>query len=325
MAPRAPAMLRRVLESTKTQLQIGATTIRRVVEIERWAFRPAELFPTISTATVQEAARRWGPGLLDPVSGELILGVQSFVLRTPDQVILVDSCNGNHKPRPNLPPHHMLDTAYLERLRDAGFEPAEVDVVVCTHLHPDHIGWNTRLIDGRWVPTFPNARYLLGHVDFEWLSGVHAAQPLEGVPADLASAFADSVLPVVESGQAVLVADDHVIEHARERTIRLEGAPGHTPGHVLVHVHDSGAHAVMCGDVIHHPLQLAAPDLPQAGDADPELAASTRRRLLDAIADTPTILVPAHFPGPATCRVRREGETFTLARRCGVLGGVVET
>jgi glyoxylase-like metal-dependent hydrolase (beta-lactamase superfamily II) len=272
------------------EMAVGAIGIQRVLELERWPFAPQDLFPEIDDVLVADAAQRLGPTLVDPATGELILVVQSYLLHTDVGVVLVDPCNGNHKPRPNLPPHHDLDTPYLARLRAAGIAPADVACVLCTHLHPDHVGWSTRLQDGRWVPTFPNARHLYARAEYEQMAALHADAPAGGVLADLAATFDDSVLPVVEAGLSTVVEADHEVADG----VRLVPAPGHTPGHVVVRLDSGGRRGVVSGDVLHHPIQLDALDLAQAGDADPALAAATRRALVEACADTDVLLLPGH-------------------------------
>jgi glyoxylase-like metal-dependent hydrolase (beta-lactamase superfamily II) len=194
--------------------------------------------------------------------------------------------------------------------------PEDVDVVMCTHLHPDHIGWNTRLRDGRWVPTFPRARYLMSEIDHATLSALHASDP-EGPAADVARSFADSVLPVIQSGQAVFVGDGHCLQTELDVGIRLESAPGHTDGQLVVHLESRGRRALATGDVIHHVLQLNDLDLPAAGDSDPVTSARTRRRIVEGVADTDTLLLPGHFVAPSWGRVVSQGERLEFAFAAG--------
>jgi glyoxylase-like metal-dependent hydrolase (beta-lactamase superfamily II) len=298
---------------TAADTTIGDAVIQRVVELDRWAFPAAGLFPGMPDALVQ-AGKEWlDARFIDPRSDELILAVQSFVIRVGRRTIVVDSCNGNHKNRPELPPHHQLNTDYLDRLARAGVQPVDVDMVMCTHLHPDHVGWNTQLVDGRWVPTFPNARYLMTKRDFNDVQALADTRPAAGIEADLVRTYEDSILPVLAADQVQLVDDDHVLERELDHGIWLERAPGHTHGHVVVHVESGGAHAVITGDVIHHPLQLAALELAQAGDADPQTAASTRRALIERYADTSSLLMPCHFAGPTIGRVVSAADRFDFA------------
>ncbi|WP_432922900.1 MBL fold metallo-hydrolase [Microbispora sp. CA-135349] len=292
-------------------LHLGEAAISRVTELERWPFIPKELFPAITDEIAERAARDLGPRFVDAVTGELILSINCYVIRAAGRIIVVDSGNGNFKERPALLAHHRFDTPYLERLAAAGVRPEEVDVVVSTHLHPDHCGWNTRLEAGRWTPTFPNAVYLFGRSEFEWLEALFRSDPDDPVLADLAHTFADSVEPVVRAEQAVLVGEEHVVLDEGGVRVSLRGMPGHTGGHLAVDVYGGGHHALISGDVIHHPLQFAVPELAQGGDQDPEQAARTRRALMEECAADRTILLPAHFPGPAAGRVIREGGRFS--------------
>lgn len=177
-----------------------------------------------------------------------------------------------------------------------GVAPEDVDFVMCTHLHVDHVGWNTRLIDGRWVPTFPNARYLFGRRELEHWQSVAAAVP--EAPVNHGS-YQDSVLPVVEAGQAVLVDDGHTLDDG----IWVEDAPGHTPGNTMVRLKSADANAVLTGDTIQHPLQLARPDWSSAFCDDPAQSRESRTRLIEGAADTDTLVLTGHFPDPVAGRI----------------------
>ncbi|HEX5365860.1 MAG TPA: MBL fold metallo-hydrolase [Acidimicrobiales bacterium] len=236
------------------------------------------------------AERFLGEGATMPLS------FHTFALAVGDRRILVDTGCGNGKPRTGLTASMFgdLDTPYLGRLGDAGFPPEEVDTVVCTHLHVDHVGWNTTLVDGRWEPTFPHARYLFVDRDVE-----HWARQDEEMHA---AAFADSVRPVMEAGLADLVPPDHVVCPE----VRLEPTPGHTPGHASVVVASGGASAVITGDMAHHPFQLAVPTRSSFADTDPVLAARTRQDFVDRYADTGTLVLGTHF-SPTAGYLRRDG------------------
>ncbi|MFO1425857.1 MAG: MBL fold metallo-hydrolase [Steroidobacteraceae bacterium] len=219
-------------------------------------------------------------------------------MRTPRHTILVDTCIGNDKDRGGAEGFHMLRTGWLDNLHAAGVDPARVDYVMCTHMHADHVGWNTRLRDGRWVPTFPNARYVFARTEFEHRRGLWESGGNSGF-----GAFVDSVLPVVESGQALLVDGDHDLEGH----LTLEPAPGHTPGNVVIHLRSQGAHAVMSGDVLHHPIQVVYPEWSAAFCEDPVQSAAMRRRFVETHADRDVIVLPAHFPAPTAGRIRSRG------------------
>ena len=230
----------------------------------------------------------------------LILCFQSYVVKTPHHTILVDSCIGNDKPRPLRPKWNMkTDDTYLRTLAAAGFVVDDIDFVMCTHLHVDHVGWNTRLENGRWVPTFPNARYVFGKSEFDYWAEQNAKTP---VPP-----FGDSVLPVVEAKRAEIVRDDYEIgDHTR-----ILPTPGHTPGHVAFTFGRGKDDAVVGGDLMHSPLQARYPELSMKFDVDQAQAARTRRDFLERYCDTDTLCCTAHFPSPSSGKIRRLGNGFT--------------
>lgn len=236
-------------------------------------------------------------------SGRMLAVTQAFVVRVGGSTILVDTCVGNHKPRPGLPAWSGMATDFLQRLSLAGVEPGDVDVVVCTHLHFDHVGWNTVLVDGAWVPLFVNARHLICRAEFE-----HWSRFPERESADDLAGVRDSVLPVVEAGLVDLVAADHVIHPE----VRLFPSHGHTPGHVSVLIESAGERALISGDAIHHPCQIAQTAWGIFSDFDPKLAHATRRELLGYCADSGALLIGTHFPPPTAVTVRREGRGFAI-------------
>lgn len=229
---------------------VADLTIHRVIEQEVPFFPALEFIPALTAETLAEN-RAWmrQAKALDEAD-TLILCFQSYVVKTPHHTILIDSCIGNDKPRPQRPKWHMkTDDTYLRGLNAAGLAVDDIDFVMCTHLHVDHVGWNTRLENGRWVPTFPKARYVFAKQEFDYWSGQNAKAE---VPP-----FADSVLPVVEAGRHELVGSDHQIgDH-----VRILPTPGHTPGHIAVTVGRGKDDAVFAGDLIHSPLQTLYPEL----------------------------------------------------------------
>ncbi len=273
--------------------------IHRIVE-ENVGTRPAYDFLAGLTPEVLEGNRHWlEPEALLPGTNELAFCFQSYLVRTPHHVILVDSCIGNDKPRPRRPAWHMKhDEYYMGALAAAGFRLEDIDFVLCTHLHADHVGWNTRLDNGRWVPTFPNARYLMSRTELDYWTREHAQRPIECV--------ADSVLPVVEWGRVDLVASTHVVsEH-----VRLVPTPGHTVDHFSVCLGRGRDAAVITGDIIHSPLQTRYPELCARVDHDHALAARTRRTFIATYADTDTLCCTAHFPAPSCGRLSEWGDGF---------------
>ncbi len=286
-------------------LSVGPVRITRITEVDRWPFPPTEMFPDLGADDLDLLAAT-GQGY-DGDTGELVLAIHQYLVTWPGTTLLVDTGNGNDKRRPTLTAHHMFSTDWLNRLAAAGATPAQVDLVVNTHLHPDHCGWNTRLVGGQWVPTFPNARYLLPAADLAWFDTLRPQTADNPVLADLVDAFDDSVRPVLDAGLAdpftgpIELADltDPAAPGTRV-TVTLTPAPGHTAGAVTVDIVRTGpdgtSGAVISGDVIHHPIQLARPGLRQFGDADPDLALATRMELLDRSRRQDLTLLTAHFP-----------------------------
>jgi glyoxylase-like metal-dependent hydrolase (beta-lactamase superfamily II) len=221
------------------------------------------------------------------------------VVKTPYHTILIDSCIGNDKPRPLRPKWNMkTDETYMRALASAGFSVEDIDFVMCTHLHVDHVGWNTRLEAGCWVPTFPNARYVFAKTEFDYWAEQNTKTPVPPI--------VDSVLPVVEAGQAEIVRNDYEIgDH-----LRILPTPGHTPGHVAFALGRGRDDAVFSGDLMHSPLQTRHPELSVKFDVDQEEAATTRRNFLERYCDSETLCCTAHFPSPSSGKIRRRGAGF---------------
>src|SRR5207245_2757691 len=255
--------------------------VHRVAEFEGPFFPPSEFFPDFDPEVVRANADLLGPQLIEPGSGKLIFSFHTFIVKTGHHTILIDSCLGNDKERPTRPQFHRLRTSYIADLAGAGVKPEDVDYVMCTHLHVDHVGWNTRLENGRWVPTFPNARYVFGKTEFDYWTEQHAKT---AVPA-----FADSVLPIVAANRCEIVRSDYAIgDHAR-----ILPTPGHTPGHVAFTFGRGRDDAVVSGDLMHSPLQARYPELSVKFDVDPAQAAVTRRSFLERYCDTDTLCCTA--------------------------------
>jgi glyoxylase-like metal-dependent hydrolase (beta-lactamase superfamily II) len=232
--------------------------------------------------------------------GTLALSVQAFIIEVSGRRIVVDTCMGNDKQR-SSPASHMLQTDFLERFEAAGFARNSIDTVLCTHLHVDHVGWNTMLQDGIWVPTFPNARYLIGRTEYDFWR--HTA---EQRPGDDAAILADSVQPLFDHGLVDLVEVDHRICDE----LRLVPTPGHTPGHVSLRIESDGAQAMLSGDFLHNPAQVARPDWGSFVDEDSDLSAATRRAQLADLADKPVLLIGTHFPAPTAGHIVRADNAF---------------
>ena len=276
--------------------QVGKVKITRIVEMDLpVAWHPKGAFPQATPEALR--AHPWlYPNFVD-AEDRLLLSIHALLVEAPGLRLVVDTCVGNDKAR-SLLGGEALSTTFLADMAAAGWSRESVDAVVCTHLHVDHVGWNTMLENGRWVPTFPNARYLIGKTEFE-----HWSRVKEG---DQPEIMADSVQPVIDAGLAELVEMDHQVS----REIRLVPSPGHTPGHVCVAIESEGQRAVITGDMTHHPCQLAHPDWSPAFDSDPEGAARVRARLFGEWADAPTLVIGTHYAAPTAGRVRRDGDAF---------------
>ncbi|MFJ2766254.1 MBL fold metallo-hydrolase [Streptomyces sp. NPDC087300] len=291
---------------------VGDITVHRVDEISL----PPETGPWLLPGATPDvvAEHDWlRPDFADH-EGVLRLDSHSFAFVVGGLRVLVDTGIGNGKTRAN-PAWHDLRTDYLQRLTAAGFAPESVDVVVLTHLHTDHVGWNTREVDGTWVPTFPNARYVTSRAEREFWAG----QTMDEARQQM---FRDSVLPVEDAGLLDLVdvpehgsevAPEHGSEHGPKVVpergaevvpgLRLLPTPGHTPGHVAVELTSRGETAVITGDLLHHPVQFPHPHIGSCVDIDPEQAEASRRSLLAALADTDTLVLGTHFPEPTSGRL----------------------
>jgi glyoxylase-like metal-dependent hydrolase (beta-lactamase superfamily II) len=281
--------------------RIGDVELTRVLEFEGPFEDPATLHPGATPELVDQHRHWMEPRILDRKTGRLFFTFHSVIIRTKRHLILVDTCSGNGKERPHKKRYHQNEWPYLENLSKAGFRPEEIDFVLCTHLHADHVGWNTRLINGRWVPTFPNAKYIFARHEFE-----HWSQQDLRDEYSTDGFFEDSVLPVMESGQAVLVDTTHRFDES----VWLEPSPGHTPGHIIVCIESNGQSAVLSGDIMHTALQCAEPQLNSCFCVDPAQARLTRRGFLDRFADTATMVIPGHFPTPTAGWVRSKGGSF---------------
>lgn len=271
------------------QWQIGDVKITRVVEIESLG---GSRF--ILPDATRDACLPYGwmqPHFMDE-QGNLLMSVHALVVDTGEHRILVDTCIGNDKER-NVPNWSHLQTHFLQDLEAAGYAPDTIDTVLCTHLHVDHVGWNTMLVDGQWVPTFPNARYLFARSEWEHWD----ANDDETVYGPV---LADSVRPVVEAGLVDLVDMDHRVCPE----VCLEPTPGHTPGHVSVHIRSGGAEALITGDCIHHPVQMTRPDWCSSADVDQAQGLQTRETLLQRYVDQDILIIGTHFATPTAGHIK---------------------
>jgi glyoxylase-like metal-dependent hydrolase (beta-lactamase superfamily II) len=284
-----------------THFRIGNLTLDRVVESEFAALDPIEVYPDCTSKDLKSDVWWLGPRFYDRVSEKLILSFQGFLIRSEGKNILVDTCVGDCKER-RRPSFNHQSLNWLNQLRSAGCEPEDIDIVVCTHFHVDHVGWNTRLSDGAWVPTFSNARYLFARKEWDyWRSG-------EGHQNIVRTGdyMTDSIVPVVEAGLADFVETDHRID----QHVSLMPAPGHTPGMVCINLQSDGHQAIVAGDLLHTLLQVVHPQWSTRFCADPSLSRQTRTAFLDRYADTEVLILPAHFPAPTAGHILRNGDSF---------------
>jgi glyoxylase-like metal-dependent hydrolase (beta-lactamase superfamily II) len=279
------------------QWRIGDVTIKRIVEMEMpVAYHPKYAFlPPATPEALKQTA--WLYPHFVTEEGALRLSIHALLVEAPGQRLVVDTCIGNDKPR-NLNRNQPLSTPFLQHMADAGWSRDSVNTVVCTHLHVDHVGWNTMKEGDKWVPTFPRARYLIGKTEFEHWSK-------EG-DEEQQAILSDSVKPIFDAGLAQTVEMTHRISPE----IRLMPTTGHTPGHVSVVIESKGETAIITGDMMHHPCQIAHPEWSSNFDSDKEAAAVTRRAMLKDWADKPVLVIGTHFAAPTAGRVVKDGDSF---------------
>jgi glyoxylase-like metal-dependent hydrolase (beta-lactamase superfamily II) len=273
---------------------VGDIDVQWLPEVVDKPYAATFLFPDYARAAVDRHLDWLAPRFFDAAAEQFILNTHSYVIRTRRRTIVVDTCLGNDKVRRRYAHLDRRRAPYLDDLRTMGVDPAAVDVVLCTHLHIDHVGWNTRLENGRWVATFPNARYLFSRTEYE-----HAAREAKDQPQHSDGSFEDSVVPIVEAGKAEMIVGTHTIDDG----LNVEPAPGHTPGHVALALASRGARAILTGDIVHNPVQYALPDWNSTFCLDAIRARQTRRALIERCADTGTLVLPAHFPAPTAGRI----------------------
>lgn len=280
-----------------TRWRIGDVSVTKVLELE--ATGGSRFILPDATPDVVRSHGWLQPHFADE-NGRLRMSVHALIVATPSRRIVVDTCIGNDKARAILA-WNRLQGPFVSDLETAGHPPGSIDTVLCTHLHVDHVGWNTTWLDGRWVPTFPRARYLMGRAEFAYWRSRQADD-------DHQAAFADSVQPVWDAGLVDLVETDQRVCDE----VSLEPTLGHTPGHVSVRISSRGEEALISGDFVHHPCQMARLDWSSAVDYDPERARQTRREMFARLADAGTLLIGTHFATPTAGRVVRDGDAFRL-------------
>ncbi|WP_408594143.1 MBL fold metallo-hydrolase [Limnohabitans sp.] len=281
--------------------QVGDLKVSLVVESEFPVLTPNEVYPDATQEDIDKNEAWLAPRFYDRISDKLILSFQGFLIRSDGKNILVDTCVGDCKDR-RRPSFDQKKWSWLDQLIAAGCEPEQVDIVVCTHFHVDHVGWNTQRVDGTWQPTFPNARYLFVKKEWDyWRSGEGAHNITR-----TGDYMQDSILPIVEAGLADFVDMDHRIDP----DVSLKPAPGHTPGMVCVDLQSNGSQAIITGDLLHTVLQVIYPDWSTRFCADPVLSRHTRKAFLERYANTDVMILPAHFPRPTAGYIERDSHGF---------------
>jgi glyoxylase-like metal-dependent hydrolase (beta-lactamase superfamily II) len=284
------------METDTHAVELGGIRITRIVEAEGPLLRPAEIFPDATPEIVRANLDWLSPGFYDAATDRLVISIQSFLLEAGGLRILVDTCVGDCKTRVR-PDFDGRRWNWLDRLGALGVAPEHIDVALSTHLHVDHVGWHTRLRGGRWVPTFPNARYLFTRPEWAYWKDNEGHPALERT----GDYIGDSIWPLFDAGRADLVDMDHQVAPG----IRLVPLPGHTPGHVGVAVEGAAGSVLLTADLFHHPLQCCHPHWNTRFCLDPERSRATREGTMERLAQEGTLLMPAHFPGPNAGRLRR--------------------
>lgn len=283
--------------------KVGDVTITKITEIVYPEF--SDVIPA-ATPDVVKTVKWLFPHFVTP-EGLLSLSIHSLIVDTPGATLVVDTCIGNNRDRSPLDVMSNLATSYLEDMTAAGYPPESVDYVLCTHLHLDHVGWNTRLVDGQWVPTFPKAAYLMDQKEIDLFGDINPNVKEDFMQVQR-RVYADSVLPIMDAGLA------RAVEGPTEvcEGVRLIATPGHTPGHCSVIIESKGESAMITGDFIHHPIQFHDPGLVSPFDVDNDAAVATRRRVFGEYADTPTLIIGTHFAGPTAGKLVRDGDGYRL-------------
>ena len=275
--------------------QVGDVRITQVVELTTASLGP-HLLPQATPAAMQSIP--WMAPFIDE-RGRIVLSMHALVVESLGQTIVVDTCIGNDKSR-TYPKWNNMQGDFLQRFSAAGFSTQQVDTVLCTHMHVDHVGWNTRWQDGAWLPTFPRAEYLFAEDEWQyWREQSEEYGPV----------IEDSVQPIFDSGQAVLVSQQHRLNEE----IFLLPTPGHTPGHVSVHIQSKGEAAIITGDMLHHPCQIVHPDWSTTADTDQSMAAATRTAFLRHYSDQPVLVIGTHFAAPTAGHIVRDGVAYRLS------------
>ncbi len=288
------------------RLECGGSTVTCIPDIANIAWPATALFGDLTPHALAHAETTSPAGTVHAAEGTIGLSFNSYLIETPQFTALIDCGVGNDKERPDRPAWHRRNGRFLEALAALGVSPEQVDIVINTHLHADHVGWNTRLVDGAWQPTFPSARYVVCADELDHWMAVDQANRGEGT---LHGAFADSIRPILDTvGFDAVAADKEIAEG-----LRLLPAPGHSPGMVAVMFSGEAGAVIFPADAIHHPLQLSNPNVASNFCENPRQAFETRQRLLAEAQASDAIVAPYHYPAPVFGRVKGEGSTFRFS------------
>lgn len=266
---------------------VGNVEIFQIIELEGGKIIQ-NILPDATTKNIKKM--KWlVPNFADE-NGVLKAFVQCFLIKSQNKYILVDTCNGNNKNRPNLPEWANLKIKFIEKINQLGLTPSDINYVICTHLHFDHVGWNTMLVNGKWTPTFPKAKYIFSKKEYDYWKN----EPKKEMIDDLLG-IKDSVQPVIDSGLALFVDDNFKLDDH----ISFIPSPGHTPGHVSIFIESDNKKALISGDFIYHPSQIENPEWGNSVDTFPDQALKTKRKILSSIVNTKTLLIGSHFSNPS--------------------------
>jgi len=287
------------IEHMKTW-KVGRVEITRLVEVWKWE---DDIWMVLEDSKPPIVHTQ--PWLLqDHVTpeGRMFINFQAFVVKAGNRRIMIDTCIGADRER-QFPVFTRMRTTFLEDLASLGITPNDIDTVLCTHLHFDHVGWNTHLVDGKWVPTFPKARYLFSRTEYDHWQMLRDTGGYHGI-----NHMSDAVDPVVNAGLVDFIPHDYALSEE----IRLLPTPGHTPGHVSVHISSQGQQAVITGDMMHHPIQVAMPGHPATFDMDKPAGAKTRVEFVNRFKDQPVLVIGSHFADPGAGYIVRHGASCKL-------------
>ena len=283
--------------------RIGDAVVTRLPELLLRDFSTTDLIPEWDATVADQHVAGMVPRCLDAAHQHVVISTHGWLVQTPQHIVIVDTAVGNGKARAMADFDH-LQLPWLERLASAGVAPEAVDYVLMTHLHSDHVGWNTRMVEGRWVPTFPNARYVMSRLEQQRLSTI---VDRDGPEAPKTAFYTDSVLPVIEAGQAIFVDADG--GQPLDGFI-FQPTPGHSTDHMSIGLHADGAYGLFAGDVMHHPIQVYRPEWSSVFSEDKERGRTSRDWALNHMADTGALVFSSHFPASSAGRVTRVAEGF---------------